>query len=317
MLWLLMTLGVSLPFLIFWSPNRRRKAVCLIAAFGTAYFLPPVSLIGVANPLMTAGCVFPGWGFWGILAVSALWFLCAMFRKLAFVLLCFVFLAPLMSLCTVKDSPAPPDFLAVSTSFGRLGSGSFNFRDDYSRARMVFADLEKQRVWESGARYVVLPETIAGRLNATGMRLWISELRSLLREDQGICFGAEMPGGKGNKYDNVIVYLDNRGVQIVPQRIPVPCSMYRGPFAKSGANLHFFNDGIIALPDGKKAAVVICYEAFLTWPYVLSMLHKPDMIICASNLWWCKDTSLPEIQSAMVRLWAALFAAPVLTAVNR
>lgn len=87
------------------------------------------------------------------------------------------------------------------------------------------------------------------------------------------------------------------------QRIPVPYSMYRGPFAKTGANLHLFDDGIILLPDRRKAAVIICYEAYLTWPYFVSMLHKPDVIVSIANLWWCRDTSLPQSQRTILSLW--------------
>jgi apolipoprotein N-acyltransferase len=92
--------------------------------------------------------------------------------------------------------------------------------------------------------------------------------------------------------------------------------MYRGPFAETGANLNLFECGIIPLPNGKKAAVVICYEAFLTWPFVTSMIHKPDVIICAANLWWCKDTSLPDSQRTIVSLWSLLFGVPVVFAQN-
>jgi apolipoprotein N-acyltransferase len=88
--------------------------------------------------------------------------------------------------------------------------------------------------------------------------------------------------------------------------------MYGGPFAESGANLHLLDDGILELPDGRKAAIVVCYEAFLTWPFIVSMSRKPDMIICASNLWWCRETSLPVTQKNVVSLWALLFGVPAL-----
>jgi hypothetical protein len=64
------------------------------------------------------------------------------------------------------------------------------------------------------------------------------------------------------------------------------------------------------LPDGRNAAVIICYEAFLTWPFLVSMIHKPDVIICAANLWWCRETSLPATQRIIVSLWANTFGVP-------
>ncbi len=92
--------------------------------------------------------------------------------------------------------------------------------------------------------------------------------------------------------------------------------MYRGAFAQTGANLHLFEDGILQLPDGRVAAVVICYEAFLTWPYLMSMRHKADLILTMANLWWCRETSLPATQRAAVRLWGLLFGVPVLFVQN-
>jgi hypothetical protein len=61
-LYFLMPLGASLPFGIFWSKDTRRKAVCLVLAFLAAYALPPISLIGIINPLMASGAIFRGWG---------------------------------------------------------------------------------------------------------------------------------------------------------------------------------------------------------------------------------------------------------------
>ena len=161
-----------------------------------------------------------------------------------------------------------------------------------------------------------MPETIAGRVNPSGLELWRKEFGKLVKDDTTILFGGEMPRGDGRKYDNVAIMLHKGVMAVTPQRIPVPYSMYRGPFAQTGANLHLFEDGILKLLDGRKAAVVICYEAYLTWPYLLSMRHKPDMIISIANLWWCRDTSLPITQRTTVNLWGLLFGVPTIFATN-
>jgi apolipoprotein N-acyltransferase len=122
-----------------------------------------------------------------------------------------------------------------------------------------------------------------------------------------VIFGAELPTGDGRKYDNAILMLNDGEITVSRQRIPVPYSMYRGPFAETGANLHLADNGILELPDGRKAAVIVCYEAFLTWPFLVSMLQQPDLIICAANLWWCGETSLPLTQQTVVSLWALTF----------
>jgi apolipoprotein N-acyltransferase len=122
-----------------------------------------------------------------------------------------------------------------------------------------------------------------------------------------VIFGAELPAGDGLKYDNAAVMLQKGEITASFQRIPVPYSMYRGPFAKTGANLHLFDDGVISLPDGRRSAVVICYEAFLSWPILRSMWSEPDVIIVVSNLWWCRQTSLPSTMERTITLWGKLF----------
>jgi hypothetical protein len=203
----------------------------------------------------------------------------------------------------------PEGIVAVDTSFGRLGSGSFNFERDYERAKMVFGDLKKRDIGESEAKIIALPETIAGRLNRAGLELWKGEIKTLL-PDKAVIFGAELPTGDGRKYDNALLMLHDGKIAVSRQRIPVIYSMYRGPFAEGGANLHLFDNGILVLPDGRKAAIVVCYEAFLTWPFLVSMFRKPDIIICAANLWWCRETSLPATQRSVVSLWANTFGVP-------
>jgi hypothetical protein len=318
LLWLLMGIGVSLPFFIFWHTDIFKKAICLFSALLFAYFLPPVALIGVVNPMMMSGCLFPGWGFYGLLVVLFIYFFCVIGRSFSLAFIVIIALFPVTDMGELKPPATPAGFYAMNTSFGKLGSGSFNFADDYERAHMVFGDIIKTKAWElDDIYYIVLPETIAGRLNNTGIHLWSTELKKLLRPDQSAIFGGEIPTDNGRKYDNAMLLNDGDDIRIIAQRIPVPYSMYRGPFAKTGANLHLWEDGILVLPDERKAAVIICYEAFLTLPFILSFLQNPELILWTGNQWWCKDTSLPLIQERSVAIWSQLFDVPALIVKNR
>jgi apolipoprotein N-acyltransferase len=315
-LYLLMSFGVSIPFLLFWAKDRRRKAICLPFAFLFAYVLPPISLIGIINPIMATGTVFKGWGFTGMLITLVIFAACAVSRKIALCFLCVTAAFTVFPDNAWYEPSSPEGFIAVDTSFGRLGSGSFDFSQDHERARMIFADLRKRGVTETEARYIVLPETIAGRLNSSGLELWQDKARSILEPDQILVFGAEIPTGDGRKYDNATIFVNHDTIEMTLQRVPVPYSMYRGPLAKTGANLHLFNSGVIALPDGRKTATVICYEAYLTWPYLASMIHRPDLIVSIANLWWCRNTLLPITQRTVISLWALTFGVPVTFARN-
>ncbi|GHV32397.1 hypothetical protein FACS1894167_15340 [Synergistales bacterium] len=176
------------------------------------------------------------------------------------------------------------------------------------------ADLKK-RVYGTSADVIVLPETIAGRFNHSGLELWKGEIRQIVGDDTAVILGAELPAGDGRKYDNAALMLYKGNLSSVSQRIPVPYSMYR-PFSGMGANLHMLDGGVLVLPDGRRAAIVICYEAFLTWPWLVSMIHKPNVIISIANLWWCKDTSIPVSMERFIQLWGRLFGVPVVMARN-
>ncbi|MDR1509768.1 MAG: hypothetical protein LBS53_09020 [Synergistaceae bacterium] len=314
-LYFLMSFGVSLPFLALWDSDPELKAMAVIPAFLIAYPLPPLSLIGIINPLIASGTFFKGWGFAGMITMLAVYVFCAASRKAAYTALCVIAAFTILAPNSWYVPPEPKGIIAIDTSFGRLGSGSFSFERDYDRANMVFNDLRKRNVSQSEAKIVVLPETIAGRLNKAGLELWRDEIRHLL-PDKAVIFGAELPAGDGRKYDNA-VFMAHRGrIAYTRQRIPVMYSMYKGPFAKTGANIHLWECGILPLPGGRKAAVIVCYEAFLTWPFLISMTQKPDVIICMANLWWCRDTSLPATQKTVVSLWSLLFGVPSVFARN-
>jgi predicted amidohydrolase len=180
---------------------------------------------------------------------------------------------------------------------------------------MVFRELKRRNIAESNEKTILLPETIAGRLNKTGMKLWSDEIQKSL-PGKAVIFGAELPTDDGRKYDNALLVAHNGKIAYTRQRIPVPYSMYKGPFARTGANLRLWECGILPLPDGRKAAVIVCYEAFLTWPLLVSMTQKPGVIISTANLWWCRETSLPDAQKTAVSLWALLFGVPAVSALN-
>ena len=138
-LYVLMPFGASLPFGVFWSECRRRKAVCLVMAFLTAYVLPPFSLIGIINPLMASGTIFKGCGFAGMFVVLGIYMLCAVSRKTAFAFLCVIGVFAALPPDSWYEPAKPEGIVSIDTSFGRLGSGSFGFERDYERANMVFS----------------------------------------------------------------------------------------------------------------------------------------------------------------------------------
>jgi hypothetical protein len=159
-LYFMMSLGVSLSFLVFWAKERRRKAICLPFAFLFAYVLPPISLIGIINPIMAAGTVFRGWAFAGMIIMLVILAACAVSRKTALCFLCVIAAFAVFPSDSWYEPSTPEGFIAVDTSFGRLGSGSFNFSEGYERARNGTPDMETLK---KSLAYQVLAMRKAGK----------------------------------------------------------------------------------------------------------------------------------------------------------
>jgi apolipoprotein N-acyltransferase len=267
---------------------------------------------------------FPGFGWYGLVLMLVMYVgsaLCMKLRRIFFgIVLC-------ASLCL--DIPAIPErisvgdlkILGLDTSFGRMASGSGDFDTQFERERTVFQYIdEKERDGNfKGVDIVVLPETVIGRMNPTTMKRWTRFFESFTQRGTAFIVGGELPTDRGRKYDNVMVSFEGEGRhRAALQRFPVPFSMYR-PFGKSGANGYLSSLGEISAMNikGKKLGVLVCYEQFLTWPFLSLISQAPEAIIAPSNLWWCKDTPLPGIQKATVGLWARLFDLPVVASENR
>ena len=156
-LYFLMPFGASLPFLIFWVGERQQKAMGIVTAFFFAYLLPPMSLIGIINPLIASGAIFRGWGFAGMGAMLGVYAACSFSRKTAYAVLCLIAAFTVLPPNSWYEPPEAKGIMAVNTSFGRLGSGSFSFERDYERANMVFNDLKKRNIAQSDEKIIVLP----------------------------------------------------------------------------------------------------------------------------------------------------------------
>ena len=87
------------------------------------------------------------------------------------------------------------------------------------------------------------------------------------------------------------------------------------PWSDSGTVADLGGDGI-GLIQGQRVAVLICYEQLLTWPMLLSLAGRPQLMIGVANDYWAADTSIPPIQRTTLQAWSRLFGLPLVIAVN-
>jgi apolipoprotein N-acyltransferase len=311
-----------------WSAKSPKKRALGVVFAVLVSIPPPLGLIGWGNPLTAAGLFFPGFGWFGLMILTLdLYAEAAQSAKLRRALIVLVLLTvPFLTLPAAHEKPERVTVngvtvLGLDTSFGRVASGSEDFNTQYERERLVFQYVkDKRRNGElEEADIVILPETIIGRANPATLKRWTRFFEPFAERGTVFIAGGEIPTDRGRKYNNVMISFEPEGKsQAALQRIRVPFSMFR-PFNGEGANAYLLSSpGEFSFMEirGKKLGFLVCYEQFLTWPILTLMSQSPDAIAAPSNLWWCRDTSLPGIQAAAVRLWARLFGVPVAGAAN-
>ncbi|WEX91429.1 conjugal transfer protein TraB (plasmid) [Sinorhizobium garamanticum] len=306
LLWLCASASFVAVHAVLWTKGLGvRPLHYLLAAALTA--LPPFGITGWAHPVTTAGVLFPGWGWWGLLATTAglMGLVTRMWPAVAIALTGFW----LWSAADWTDPNLPEGWQGVD-----LQMGSSLGRDaSIQRHRDLIATVKDRA--PRGVETVALPESALGIWTPTVERLWV---KALQRTDISVVAGAVRVDAEG--YDNVLIAVSAGGGRILyRERMPVPGSMWqpwRSLFGTSGrARAHFFANPVAAAGD-RRIAPLICYEQLVVWPVLQSMLHDPDLIVAVGNGWWTKGTSIIAIQRASAVAWAKLFAKPLVLSFN-
>ncbi|MCD2184747.1 conjugal transfer protein TraB [Rhizobium sp. GN54] len=312
----LLWFAASLSFVVVhaalwtWHPGRGYSGIgrpvrYLAAAVLTG--LPPFGITGWAHPLTAAGVLFPGWGWWGLLATAAgLLVMVTRYRPAAAIGLGGLWL---WSTATWTGPTLPEGWRGVDLEYGQMLGRDASL--EYHGA--LVATVRKAAA--EGSRVVVLPESALGFWTPTVARLWREGLNG---RDVTVVAGADVIDVHG--YDNVMVAVHSGAADILyKERMPVPVSMWQ-PWLRwtgqgGGAKAHLFANQVVEVGT-TRIEPLICYEQLLVWPVLQSMLHSPAVIVATGNGWWTAGTSIIAIQKASVTAWAKLFDLPVVMAFN-
>jgi hypothetical protein len=272
--------------------------------------VPPIGFLGWANPITSAGVLFPGWGWFGLAAVVIAMCLTIILRR-PFRLLALLICGVLPS-AFYDGPPAPPwEWKGVDTYFGGVNANT-PFLDFYERNRVMISTA----LAANDSSVLVFPESAAGPWNHTTAQLWQKASRRFGNE-LTVLFGAEHFKGKDPQrslIEEVIIAQGSISGILYRQRFPMPISVRR-LFSRQEARCHWLDSGVFQLRRHKVAAL-ICYEQVLIWPVLVSMAHRPQVIIAPANAWWSRNTSIPAIQHAILSAWSRLFRIPVVTSFN-
>ncbi|MCJ2877428.1 conjugal transfer protein TraB [Rhizobium pusense] len=312
LLWFAASLSFVAVHAALWTrhPGRghsgRGRAVRYLAA-AVLTGLPPFGITGWAHPLTAAGVLFPGWGWWGLLATAAgLLVMVTRYRPAAVLGLGVLWL---WSAVTWAGPTLPEGWRGLDLELGQM------LGRDASLARHRDLIEPVRKAAGEGNRVVVLPESALGFWTPTVARLWREGLNG---RDVTVVAGAAVIDAHG--YDNVMVGVHSGAADILyKERMPVPVSMWqpwlRWTGQRGGARAHLFANPVVEVGT-TRIAPLICYEQLILWPVLQSMLHSPAIIVATGNGWWTEGTPIVAIQKANVAAWVKLFDLPVVMAFN-
>lgn len=302
---------LAFPAALLFTHNRTMLPFAIAGIF-VLNALPPFGLIGWASPFLSAGVLFPGTGWLGLMATIALVPLLGRFLlRTAATVAILAFLANI----SYEPPSLPAGWQAINTEFGGAGQADPDFLAEFDAHQQM-----QEAIRQSNARVLLFPEHVVTQWNEATEAFWRDSLQSPAERHATILIGVGLPRPPGphfadsSRYYNALLAKNQDTEAVYYQRIPVPLAMWK-PLTGEGAPLNLLGPGTM-LVQNQRAAVLICYEQLLVWPFLASAFEHPTVLITTANDYWAKRTPIPKIQNASASSLARLFRLPVLSAVN-
>ncbi len=338
--WLIPSLILAFPWSLLFYKSRSYVRLPLIIIIIS---VPPIGLIGFANPISAAGVLFPNTGFIGIVAIIILMIVLADLAKLSSRLILSTLLTiSVISNFNYEDPYLPKGWVSINTNYSRIK----NEDSEYYQNKDLILKIIQVIKTSQDLKLILLPELVVANWNETTKHLWKNLIKQARKENITILLGTRInlndeeyitglvnitSDARPNKEpDQLITDIKSKNPQILLDRVPVPISMWNPLANKPSAKSYLLDSGIYLIPENPrpkplevsstqattKITTLICYEQLLIWPILHSMIYKPEIIFASSNVWWARDTKIPKIQFQVLKSWSRLFRVPFLSAVN-
>jgi apolipoprotein N-acyltransferase len=303
---------LAIPAALLFAENRTVRPFAITAMF-LLTALPPLGIIGWASPFLSAGVLFPGTAWFGVIGTVAL---LPLFTRFPAHTATTVAMVALIANGFYRAPSPPVGWTAINTQFGGAGQGDPDFLSEFLSSEQIQATIAR-----SNAQVLVFPEHVVTQWTEATEAFWHQSLDNLAARHTTLIIGAGLPRVRrssvtaGHGYYNAVIARSQDATTVYHQRIPVPIAMWK-PFSADGVPLNLFGHGTITVQN-RRVAILICYEQLLVWPFLSSAAENPTILITAANDYWAKNTPIPQIQEASTTAWARLFRLPVLSAVNQ
>lgn len=274
--------------------------------------VPPLSFFDWMSPLSASGVFFPGTAILGVLLLLIIVagfpvFLRKNPNSLAyfalFAVACNVF-SPVF-----LNSKAPADWVGLNT---HMGPSTQSIMKNYQRMTEWTAQAARQK-----GRVILLPETMLTwwQGNADYVQTQVPKGHTWL-------VGASIPLKKYWFADGIEeVRQGYKPKMIFASLLPVPVSMWRpwetptgDAFGQMNYKAFWWQKPVEI--DGKSTWAEICYDQLLPFTWLEASIYQPQVILATNNVWWARNTGIPQVQRASVWAWSRLTGSAVLEAEN-
>jgi len=311
LLWILPNILLVAVWVLVWHKKYTVRLILFLPML-TILSLPPIGYISGANPIVIAGIFFEGYKFLGIFMYLIIIMLLSVPLYYLFpnkkVVWGGLFVVILIILGVYKPSIIDDDkeFYALNTKYSYTPDAK---QFEKHRRNKEFLSVIHKLPYEK----IVLYENALGDFAESDMNL----LRNI-DHNKTLYAGANIYDRDKIRNDNVLLKINTQGYKILyKQRVPVPIEMWR-PFMDERTRAYIFDNPVVE-DDGERMAVFICYEMFISYTYLHSMLYDPTVLIGISNLWWSRDRddTFMFMQRNTIHLWALLMGVPFYYSYNR
>lgn len=303
------------------SASGARRAAAMAAAWMLAGLTP--ATVGIpGHPLIAAGYLLPGTGWFGVaasllLAAAAGWCVPLAIRRGAtaagsagaVVAVTLAGAALVISPPLPQSGGAARGVQATSTSWGKLRG----LDNTVSRVERM-GRLSR----EAHATTIVWPESIIGQYEPALFPVMKLELLDASRAaGQVQVVGMDVPLHREKLLNSAVAFYPDGSTATAVARQPAPLSLWR-PWSAQTFVADWTASNMLNLGQGDRAAVIFCYEEYLPALYLLNeALDRPTMYVAMTNTWAAQRSEAAAIQTWHSYGMARLFGRVYLKAENR
>lgn len=272
--------------------------------------IPPLSFFDWMSPLSAAGVFFPDTAITGVVLLLLIIAGFPLYLRRPVVLSYFILFAVACNVfAPVFQTKQPHNWVGLNT---RMGPSTHSILENYQRMTRWTAQAAQQ-----SGQVILLPETMLTwwKGNADYVQARVPKGHTWL-------VGASIPLRKYWFADGIEEVRKGKTAKMIfASLLPVPVSMWRPWETPTGdafgqMNYQAFWWQKPVKIDGISTWAEICYDQLLPFTWLEASLYQPQVVLATNNVWWARDTGIPQIQKASVWAWSRLSGSAVLEAEN-